>query len=67
MHAVYEEQSTRDACEQTVAAGPVPLQAVLARVDPTVVDVEAKAGEHSLCTNVNTRADMRAVTDWIES
>lgn len=67
LHAVYEESTTRTACEEAIAAGSVRLQDVLARIDATVVDVDEEAGEPSPFTNVNTRADLRSVTDWIEA
>lgn len=67
LHAVYDEQALRIACEETVAAGSARLQDVLARVDSVVVDVDDEVGEHSPFTNVNTRADLRSVTDGIQS
>ncbi len=59
LHAVYDPDRARAACDGTIATGSRRLADVLARLDPVVVDVDADEP----FTNVNTRADLAALTD----
>ena len=65
LHAVYDRHEARVACDRTMAAGSARLYDVLARVDPVVVDVDDAVDGDSPFTNVNTRADLRAVSGGI--
>ncbi|MCU4800684.1 molybdenum cofactor guanylyltransferase [Halobacteria archaeon HArc-gm2] len=67
LHAVYDRHAGRVACDRTLAAGSRRLYDVLARVDPVVVDADDVTRYRSPFTNVNSRADLAAVTGRIEN
>lgn len=62
LHAVYDARSTRVAAERTLAAGSRRLDDVVARIDPVVVDVSARDGDGNPFVDVDTPADLAAVT-----
>lgn len=66
LHAVYDADAARVACDHTLAAGSGRLYDVLSRLDPVVVDAEAPdVDAHPL--TAGSHADLAAASDRLDT